>query len=172
MPELTEVIVGRIGRAHGVRGAVNVDVRTDEPSRRFVTGAHLLRRGGGELVVSFVDWQRGRLRLSFEGITDRTAAEALAGEELLALVEPGESPSGPEEYFDRHLVGLRVLRADGVAAGHVGAVLHLPAQDVLQVDTDSGPRLVPFVSALVPVVDVEQGWLQLADVGGLLEDAE
>ncbi len=170
MPDLTEVVVGRIGRAHGIRGAVTIDVRTDEPARRFVEGGRLLRRGGGDLEVSSVTWQRGRLIVTFAGFPDRTAVEALAGEELLARVEAAELPSGPEEYFDRQLVGLRVLRADGEEAGHVTGVLHLPSQDLLQVATPTSERLVPFVSALVPVVDLDEGIIRLADVGGLLED--
>lgn len=170
MPDLTEVVVGRIGRAHGIRGAVNIDVRTDEPARRFVQGARLLRRDGGELELASVAWQRGRLIVTFAGFQDRTAVEALAGEELLAHVEVAERPSGPEEYFDRQLVGLRVLRASGEEAGHVTGVLHLPSQDLLQVATGDSERLVPFVSALVPVVDLEGGIVRLADVGGLLED--
>ena len=81
-----------------------------------------------------------------------------------------ERPSEPEEYFDRQLAGLRVLDAAGKHAGEVVEVLHLPAQDCLVVETGAGRRLVPFVSALVPRVDLEAGEVQLADVGGLLED--
>ena len=83
-----------------------------------------------------------------------------------------ELPSEPEEFFDRQLIGLRVLNAIGETVGQVGEVLHLPAQDCLAVDTPRGRRLVPFVRALVPRVDLAAGEVQLAEVGGLLEDPE
>lgn len=96
--------------------------------------------------------------------------ESLRGEKLFVDVLGDERPSEPEEYFDRQLAGLRVLDAAGKHAGEVVEVLHLPAQDCLVVETGAGRRLVPFVSALVPRVDLEAGEVQLADVGGLLED--
>ena len=96
----------------------------------------------------------------------------MTGELLRARVPEDERPSEPDEFFDRQLVGLTVLSADGAAVGTVREVLHLPAQDVLQVDADGEERLIPFVSALVPVVDLEAGHVQLADVAGLLEDIE
>ncbi|MCC2593244.1 ribosome maturation factor RimM [Tessaracoccus sp. OS52] len=172
MGDVVEVIVGRVGRAHGIKGAVAIDLRTDEPGRRFIPGARLRRSGGGEVEIETVTWQRGRLQVTFVGYPDRTAVEALRGEELLTDVPADERPSEPEEYFDRNLVGLRVLDADGVEVGLVSEVLHLPAQDVLQVDTPTGERLVPFVKAIVPSVDLVAGTVTLAPVEGLLEDLE
>lgn len=172
MPDTIEVIVGRIGRANGVRGAVSIDVRTDEGRRRFTAGARLRRSSGGELQIDTVTWRQGRLLLTFVGHTDRNAAEALRGETLLTDVPAAELPSEPDEYFDRHLIGLRVLDADGTEVGTVTDVLHMPAQDVLQIDTPAGERLVPFVSALVPEVSLAAGTVTLAPVGGLLEDLE
>lgn len=172
MSDFVEVIVGRVGRAHGIKGAVSIDVRTDEPGRRFVRGAVLRRGDGGELVLGSVDWQRGKLLVTFVGQPDRTAVEALRGVELLVDVPADEEPSEPEEYFDRQLVGLRVLDGGGAEVGTVADVLHLPAQDVLQLDTPTGERLVPFVKALVPEVDLAAGTVTLAPVEGLLEDLE
>lgn len=168
-----EVIVGRIGRAHGIRGDVSVDVRTDEPARRFHEGAPLLL-GDGRRPVSLtsVRWHRGKLVVSLAGVADRTAVEQLTGEILYALVPESEMPSEPEEYFDRQLVGLVVRDHTGAERGTVTEVQHLPAQDVLRVDVDGQTRLIPFVKALVPTVDVAAGFVQLADVAGLLEDVE
>lgn len=167
---MVEVIVGVVGRAHGIRGDVSIDVRTDEAARRFTRGTVMTTESGKKLEIATVKWHQGRLLLSFENYPDRTAVEALRGEVLVVEVAGDESPSGPEEYFDRQLVGLRVLAADGEAAGEVIQVQHFPAQDLLVVETPTGERLIPFVSDLVPVVDLEAGHLQLADVGGLLED--
>jgi 16S rRNA processing protein RimM len=85
---------------------------------------------------------------------------------------PAERPDQPEEYYDRQLVGLRVLDAAGTEVGRVTGVAHLPAQDLLEIDTGAGEALVPFVSELVPDVDLDQGLLRLADVPGLLAAGE
>ena len=173
MSSTVEVTVGRIGRAHGIKGDVFIDVRTDEPGRRFQPGATLLMgEARRPITLSTVKWNRGSLIVSFDGHPDRTAVEKLTGELLHVLVPADERPSDAEEYFDRQLVGLGVLNAAGEQVGSVSEVLHLPAQDVLQIDTTDGERMVPFVKALVPTVDLEAGHVQLADVDGLLEDIE
>lgn len=173
MQDMVEVTVGRIGRAHGLGGEVFIDLRTDEPVRRFTAGATLLLGDTGRSVeIAAVRWNRGRLMLSFVGYPDRTAVEALTGQVLSTRVPAAERPSEPEEFFDRHLVGLTVLDHTGSEVGTVTDVLHLPAQDVLEVAVDGGERLIPFVAALVPEVDLAAGHVRLADVGGLLEDIE
>lgn len=167
-----EVIVGRVGRAHGIRGDVSIDVTTDEPARRFAKGAKLRLGKGEEVEVASVRQHQGRLLVSFKGFPDRTSVEALTGEQLWASVPEDEEPSEDNEYFDRQLVGLEVRRADGQPAGIITAINHFPAQDLLVIDVQGEERLVPFVEALVPVVDVAAGHIQLADVDGLLEDLE
>ena len=106
----------------------------------------------------------------FTEVIDRDAAEAVRGTVLVAVVEPDERPLESEEFYDRQLIGLRVRTADGVVVGTVGSVLHLPTQEVLEVETADGTRLVPFVAALVPEIDLEAGVLTVADVAGLLDD--
>lgn len=173
MSELIEVTVGRVGRAHGLKGEVGVEVRTDEPARRFVPGAQLLLgQAARPVTVGSVRWNRGRLVITLDGYPDRTAVEQLKGELLFARVPASERPSEPEEYFDRQLIGLTVLDHAGSEVGTVAEVLHLPAQEVLRIETQAQERLVPFVSALVPVVDLERRCIQLANVAGLLEDVE
>lgn len=171
MGETVDVLVGTIGRAHGLRGEVAVHVRTDEPERRFVPGTRL-RVGDIPRAVASVRWHAGTLLLGFEGVTDRSSAEALRGRELWATVDADQAPQGEGEYWDRHLVGLRVLDAAGNEVGTLGEVLHLPAHDVLVVRTPGGDRLVPFVSEVVPVVDLAGGHVRVADIGGLLDDGE
>jgi 16S rRNA processing protein RimM len=75
-------------------------------------------------------------------------------------------------FYDRHLIGLRAKTPDGTEVGTVGSVLHLPAQDVLEIEMAAGTRLVPFVEALVPEIDLEAGCLTVADVAGLLDDGK
>ena len=173
MSDTIEVTVGRFGRAVGIRGEIAVDLRTDEPGRRFFPGAKLLLGATGRKVeIAGVRWNRGRLAVTLVGYPDRTAVEALTGQLLHARVPASERPSEPEEYFDRQLVGLAVLSHDGTRVGTVTEVAHLPAQDVLVCDVSGEERMVPFVQALVPVVDVDAGNVRLADVAGLLEDDE
>lgn len=172
MAEQLEVIVGRVGRAHGIRGDVSIDLSTDEPGRRFFAGAKVKLTSGRELTVEKTVWQRGRLLVSFAGFPDRSAVEKLTGEVLSTRVSESEVPSDKDEYFDRQLIGLSVLDHLGEVAGTVRDVLHLPSQDLLEVTTEAGIRLIPFVRAIVPDIDIEAGTCQLADVKGLLEDIE
>ena len=171
MGELLEVVVGVIGRAHGIRGDVVIDVRTDEPERRFAPGARLRAEGSGRtFTVANTREHSSRLLARFEELNDRTAAEQARGAVLLADVDASELPTEPEEFYDRQLVGLAVRTPDQTEIGTVAAVLHLPAQDTLEIDTPAGPRLVPFVAALVPEVDLTGGFLVVAEVSGLLVD--
>jgi 16S rRNA processing protein RimM len=171
MAELVEVVVGVIGRAHGVRGEVAVDLRTDEPDRRFAPGQHLRAEDTHrEFTVASMRDHAGRLLVTFEELTDRAAVEAVRGTRLVADVSAGERPAGAGEFYDRQLLGLRVRTVGGAEVGQVGAVLHLPQQDVLEIETPAGSRLVPFVEALVPVVDLEHGSVTVVELEGLLAD--
>ena len=166
------LVVGRIGRAHGLRGEVLVDVRTDEPEARMAPGAVLATDPGtaGPLTIAAGRVHSGRLLLHFAGVTDRTGAEALRGVLLLADVDPDARPQDDDEWYDHQLVGLDVVRADGAAVGEVREVLHLPGHDVLAVTRPDGSEvLVPFVSEIVPEVDVEANRLVVTPPPGLLD---
>ena len=155
------VVVGRIGRAHGIRGSVSVDVRTDDPDLRFATGAVLqtVPAEAGPLTVEDARWHSGRLLVDFAGFADRTAAEALRGVLLEVDVDPDEGTGDPDEFFDHQLVGLTVRLPSGAPVGVVREVVHLPGQELLAItrDGDAGEVLVPFVSELVPQVDLGTG---------------
>lgn len=168
--DLIEITVGAISRAHGVRGEVAVVLRTDEPERRLAPG-QVLRTddGSGTYTVVSTREHQGRWLVTFAELGDRTAAEAARGVQLLADVPAGERPVDDEEYYDRQLVGLTAM-VDNEPYGTVRAVLHLPAQDVLEIATGDGLRLVPFVSDLVPEVDLEHSRLVIKPIAGLLDD--
>ena len=167
-----EVVVGVVGRPHGIRGEVAVEPRTDEPDRRFAAGQELRSEGSPRtLTVASMRWHSGRMLVRFVDLDDRTAAEAFRGIRLVADVDPGERPEEPEEFYDRQLVGLAVQTLDGVRIGEVVTVLHPPGQDLLEIRTADGLRLVPFVAELVPEVDLEQGLLTVADRDGLLTES-
>lgn len=162
------VVVGRLSRAHGIRGEIAVTVRTDEPERRFAPGSSLVC-GDRTLTVRSSRHHSGRLLVAFEEVPDRTAAEHLTGTLLEAEIDPSEVPDDPEEFYDHQLVDLAVQTADGSVVGTVTAVLHLPEQDSLVVDVDGREVIVPFVEALVPDVDLTAGHVRLSDVPGLLD---
>jgi 16S rRNA processing protein RimM len=168
-----EVVVGVVGRPHGLRGEVTVEPRTDEPDRRFAPGQALRAEGSSrQLTVASMRRHDGRLLVRFAGLGDRASVEAVRGVLLVADVDADERPLEPAEFYDRQLVGLRVQMPDGTAVGVVVSVLHPPGQDLLEVRTTNQIRLVPFVAALVPEVDLDRGVLTVANLAGLLSEDE
>jgi len=173
MSDTVEVIVGIVGRPHGIKGEVGIELRTDEPERRFAPGSILRPEGGGRvLTVESARDHSGRLLVRFRECADRSAVERIRGTVLVVDVVDGERPADDEEYYDRQLVDLHVLDAGGAEVGRVAHVVHLPEQDLLEVRTPAGVRLVPFVRALVPEVDLAAGTVRLADLPGLLTDLD
>lgn len=168
-----QVIVGRVSRAHGVRGDVAIEVRTDVPELRFAEGAVLDTEpvAAGPLTVRRARWHSGRLLVRFAGVPDRGAAERLRGVRLLAEIAEHEAPEDPEEFYDHQLTGLAVHTRDGVRVGEVAEVLHLPGQDLLAVSREGGGEvLVPFVAEIVPEVDVAGGRVVIDPPPGLVDE--
>lgn len=173
------IVVGRIGKPHGLKGEVSVEPRTDEPDRRFAAGAQLKTQnkrpgasGSAHLTVAGSRWHSGRLLVRFEGLNDRDAAEEARGTLLLVALDPDERPEDPEEFYDHQLVGLQVLTTDGREVGTLKEIVHGAAQDLLVIGTEGADVLVPFVSQLVPEVDVPGGRIVVADLPGLLSDLD
>ncbi|MBU5422760.1 ribosome maturation factor RimM [Cellulomonas hominis] len=161
--------VARIGRAHGLRGEVALDVRTDDPDARLAVGAVLPTEPAdrGPLTVARTRVQQGRWYVAFAEVPDRTAAEALRGVDL--LVEVADDDEDEDAWYPHELAGLRAEHVDGRVLGEVTGLEHLPAHDVLVLREPDGARtLVPFVRAIVPVVDVPGGRVVLDPPGGLL----
>lgn len=168
-----DVVVGRIGKPHGIRGEVTVEVRTDEPERRYADGTVLTGRdprgGSRELTVVSTRLHQGTLLVVFAELDDRTAAEAARGTMLHTLIDPADVPEDPDEFYDHQLVGLSVEDLDGRVIGEITAIAHGAAQDLLTVRTPDGRNtLVPFVSALVPEVDLPGRRVVVADRPGLV----
>jgi 16S rRNA processing protein RimM len=154
-PDLLEV--GRIGRAHGVRGALSVTLITDR-HERLAAGARL-QANGIWLVVQSAKPAGDRWLVQFEGLTDRTAAEGLSGATLLA--EP-LADLDDEGWYVHDLIGARVVSADGTEHGRCVAVVANPAHDLLELES----------GALVPVVfvtAVEDGLVTIEPPEGLFD---
>lgn len=167
-----QLVVGRIGRAHGIRGEVTVEVRTDEPELRLAPGAVLATdpASAGPLTIETGRVHSGRLLLRFEGVQNRTAAEALRNTLLIAEVDPQEMPEDPEEFYDHQLIDLDVITADGTQVGRIAEITHLPYQDLLIVKRPDGSEvMVPFVSEIVPEVDLELQRAVITPPPGLLD---
>lgn len=163
-----QLTVATVGRAHGLRGDVGVDVRTDTPQERFVEGAvlHTDPASAGPLTVTRVRRMSERWYLGFAEITDRTSAEQLRGVRLVVEVDSSDEE---DAWYPYELTGLRVERVDGTVVGEVIGLEHLPAQDALLIrETDGTRTLVPFVRQIVPVVDVPGGRVVLDAPLGLL----
>lgn len=193
-----QLVIGSVVRAHGVRGEVVVAVTTDEPQNRYVVGSVLETdpATAGPLTIeglrvhtsSGVD----RLLVAFEGVEDRDDAERLRGVRLLVDADDIEPSDDPDEFHDFQLIGLAVHVGEapvGEAAGgeapaaeeaaaaeageRIGEIVrvdHGPGADMLIVARPDGRQtLVPFVTAIVPTVDIAAGRVVITPPDGLLD---
>ncbi len=168
--------MGRLTKAHGLKGAIKIELYTDDPARRFVPGAVFSLQvptgspwHGKTLELVELRWYNTHAVGFFKDVPDRSAAESLVKAILWVEQDVAELPEEEDAWYDHQLVGLRVLR-DGVQVGTVAQIDHLPAQDLLTVKTDAGDVLVPFVKEIVPAVDIKAGTLTVTPPVGLFED--
>ncbi|WP_406408952.1 ribosome maturation factor RimM [Streptomyces halstedii] len=170
-----QLVVARIGRAHGIKGEVTVEVRTDEPELRLGPGAVLATEPAerGPLTIETGRVHSGRLLLRFENVRDRTAAEALRNTLLIAEVDPAELPEDPEEFYDHQLIDLDVVLADGTEIGRITEISHLPSQDLFIVERPDGSEvMIPFVEEIVAGIDLEEQRAVVTPPPGLIDDSE
>ena len=168
-----QLVVGRIGRAHGIKGEVTVEVRTDEPELRLGPGAVLATEpaSAGPLTNETGRVHSGRLLLRFEGVRDRTGAEALRNILLIAEIDPEELPEDPEEFYDHQLMDLDVVLADGTEIGRITEISHLPSQDLFIVERPDGSEvMIPFVGEIVTEIDLEEQRAVIDPPPGLIDD--
>ncbi|NQX10018.1 ribosome maturation factor RimM [Microbacteriaceae bacterium VKM Ac-2855] len=175
-PGTTQLRVARLTKAHGLKGAIKLELYTDEPEKRFTPGSIFTLQvprdhdwAGKKLELAELRWYNGNPVAFFKGVDDRTAAEALLKAILWIDEEISTVDAGDDAWYDYQLVGLTVLR-DGAKVGLVHRVDHFPAQDLLAVGTPNGEVLVPFVSAIVPNVDLKAGTLTVTPPLGLFEE--
>ena len=167
-----QLVVARIGRAHGIRGEVTVEVRTDKPDERFFVGAVLNTRPGnqGPLKISSVRNHNGTLLLAFEGRVDRGSAEALRNLLLVADVDVEDDEQSEDEFHASKILGSSVYLESGEILGVVVDILQLPSQDTLVVKRAYGGEdvLVPFVKKHVPELDLDTKKIVVKDMEGLI----
>lgn len=172
----TQLRVGRLTKAHGLKGALKIELYTDEPERRFTPGSTFTlqvptgskwRNKTLELVE--LRWYNSQPVGFFVGVDDRSEAETLVKAILWVEQDESDLPEDEDAWYDHQLVGLSVQR-DGVQVGTVARVDHMPAQDLLIVKTDDGEVMVPFVKAIVPTVDIASGIVTVTPPTGLFEE--
>jgi 16S rRNA processing protein RimM len=167
-----QLVIGRIAKAHGIGGEVAVEVRTDDPDHRYAAGTSVTTDPPerGPLVIERTRWHSGRLLVRFAGVDDRTAADGLRGTLLVADSETSAPAGDAEDFWDHDLVGLAAVLGDGTRIGTVIDVVHPAGPDVLVVEREPGSEvLVPFVHAIVPIVDLAAGRVVVTPPEGLLE---
>ncbi|MER6383286.1 ribosome maturation factor RimM [Streptomyces sp. NPDC001250] len=168
-----QLVVARIGRAHGIKGEVTVEVRTDEPELRLAPGAVLATdpASAGPLTIATGRVHSGRLLLRFEGVGDRTGAEALRNTLLIAEVDPEELPEDEDEYYDHQLIDLDVVTEDGTEVGRITEISHLPSQDLFIVERPDGTEvMIPFVEQIVTEIDLAEQRAVITPPPGLIDD--
>jgi 16S rRNA processing protein RimM len=165
-----EVLVARIGKPHGIRGEVTVQLFTDAPEDRFEPGATFRVEGAAvtELTVVKARWNKDILIVGFEQVPDRNQAETLRGAQL--FVDTEATPDDEDDaWYEHELVGLDA-RVDGESVGKVTGLRTLAVQDLLVVElADGHEALVPFVSEIVPDVDPEGGFVVIVPPVGLFD---
>ena len=171
--EKNQLRVGRLLKAHGLKGALKLELYTDNPERRFVPGAEFTLQvpeasswHGKTVTIREYRVMNGNSVVFLDGVDDRTAAESLV-RAILWMDEDDEAED--DAWYAHQLVGLDVVRDDTVV-GRVARVEHLPAQDLLIVKTDTGDVMVPFVEAIVPSVDIAAGRIVVTPPPGLFEE--
>nr|WP_105566512.1 ribosome maturation factor RimM [Microbacterium halophytorum] len=168
--------VGRLLKAHGLKGALKVELYTDDPDRRFVPGAEFTLQvpqdskwHGKTVVVREFRWMNNHPVVFLEGIDDRTEAESIVRAILWIDQDAAESEPEDDAWYDHQLAGLDVVR-DGEVIGKVSRVDHLPSHDLLIVRANGDEVMVPFVAAIVPEVDLAGGRVIVTPPAGLFEE--
>lgn len=171
----TQLRVGRLTKAHGLKGGLKLELFTDDPDRRFTKGAEFALQvpeespwHGKRLILSELRWYNSQPVGFFDDVTDRTAAESLV-KAILWVDQTPDEPAEEDAWYDHQLVGLDVVRDDH-KIGVVDRLEHLPAQDLLVVRVGTTEVLVPFVRAIVPTVDIAGGRVIVTPPMGLFEE--
>ena len=162
-----QLVVGRIGRAHGVLGEATIDVQTDDPDLRFKVGRKLTLDSGQELTIKSSRWHNQILLLGFEGVNDRNQIESLRDQLISSQVDL--SALAPGEYHYQQLIGCQVYLQNNELVGQVSEVVKLPGQDLLSVDKNGSQVLIPMVKQIIISIDVLEKKIVVNPPEGLLD---
>ena len=164
-----QLVVGRIGRAHGVLGEATIEVQTDDPDIRFQVGNKLTLDDGRELTIRSSRWHNQILLLAFDGVADRNQIEELRDQLISSDVDLGSL--APGEYHFQQLIGCEVFQQTGELIGIVDEILKSPGQDLLSVSRAAGRVLIPMVKQIIIEIDVLAKKIIVNPPEGLLDVA-
>jgi len=170
--------VGRLTKAHGLKGALKIEMYSDDPARRFVPGAVFSLQvpstsawHGKSLELIELRWYNSQPVGFFKDVDDRSAAQTLVKAILWVTLDTSASSNEEDAWYDYQLVGLSAVR-DGKKVGTVTRVDHRPVQDLLVISTPHGEVLVPFVKEIVSAVDLAAGVVTVTPPQGLFEELD
>lgn len=165
------LVVGRIGRAHGVLGEATIEVRTDSPEERFCIGSELVTdpTSRGPLIINSARVHNGTLLLGFTGVENRNEIEKFRDTILLAEVDIEAKGENEDDFHVLQLIDCQVVTDSGIKVGKVVDVVSLPGQDLLAVESSKGEILIPFVYDIVPIVDINSKLITITPPEGLLD---
>ena len=164
-----QLVVGRIGRAHGVLGEATIEVQTDDPDIRFQIGNKLTLDDGKQLTIRSSRWHNQILLLAFDGIADRNQIEELRDQLISSDVDLDSL--APGEYHFQQLIGCEVLQQNGELIGAVDEIVKLPGQDLLSVNRAGAQVLIPMVKQIIIEIDVLAKKIVVNPPEGLLDVA-
>ena len=165
------LVVGRIGRPHGVRGEVRVELHTDDPDRfKRLKAVHIGDPSEKPTAVTSARPHQDVILLTFAGIDDRNAAELLRDKWLYVPMEDAE-PLAEGEYFLYQLEGLEVSDTDGHDLGRLAEVMETGANNVFVVSGQFGDILLPDIPDVVQEIDFENGRMVVQLLPGLVDSA-
>ena len=164
-----QLVVGRIGRAHGVLGEATIEVQTDDPDIRFQVGNKLTLDDGRELTIRSSRWHNQILLLAFDGVADRNQIEELRDQLISSDVDLGSL--APGEYHFQQLIGCEVFQQNGELIGKVDEIVKLPGQDLLSVNRAGAQVLIPMVKQIIIEINVLAKKIVVNPPEGLLDVA-
>ena len=162
-----QLVVGRIGRAHGVLGEATVQVQTDDPDLRFKVGAKLILDNGKDLIIRSARWHNQILLLAFDGVVDRNQIEELRDQMISAEVDI--TSLSPGEYHYQQLLGCQVFLQNDELIGEVDEIVKLPSQDLLSVAKNGKKVLIPMVKKIIISIDISTKKIVVDPPEGLLD---
>ena len=169
-----QLVVAIIGPAHGLKGEVKLDVRTDSPQQRLAIGSVLETdpAQAGPLTITNFREYKGSVFVKFAQLADRTAAESVRGVKL--VIETDEDEFEEEDaWYPHELRGLEALDPEGYELGIVEDLIIMPAQDILVVREPDGRIVqVPFVQEIVTDVDIDDHCVVIDAPPGLFSEEE
>ena len=167
-----KILIGKITAAQGLRGEVRLFHNSGDEEALGRLSSLFLRSGAGETEYR-IEWMRMQKRtpiIKLSGIEDRASAEALLNADVYALLSESR-PDGEEAWLVSDLVGLEALpdETGSPAIGRIKAVISNPAHDILEIETEQGKGLLPFIDTFVLKVDVSGGIIVISPPEGWLQ---